>query len=302
MLEVLQLESGEFPGVQTSVRFEIRQGRHKEEVSSENSFVVFGRDPSCDVVVRSPRCSRRHASVRIVPEGFHLLDMGSSNGVYVRDQKVDDAILREGDTFAIGDAFIRILEDEIPPTLSMSAGDAALAERGASGPRLRAVPPPPAPPAFHVAGTAPDPVAFVPRSAAPRVPRPLRASKVLGLASIAVGMALLVGALVVGEALGWASLFFGLAGFASVLAGLARFTRASWSRVLSYGVFAVWALTCVLAPFGAMGFAYQLRGEDHPETDSFFSVVLGLTALLGLLGIIAATLLAHLYIPGPVPV
>ncbi len=287
------------------MRFEIRQGRSQQEVSSENSFVVFGRDPSCDVVVKSPRCSRRHASIRAVPEGFHLLDMGSSNGVYVRDQKVDDAILQEGDTFAIGDAFIRILDDEIPPTLSMAAGEAAALDRGPSGPNLRAVPPPraQAPPlVFQPAATAPDPDRLPLGSNSVRLPRALRASKVLGVSSVVVGMGLLIGSLVASDALGLGSLLLGLAGFASVVAGLARFTDAKWSRNLGYVVFALWALTCVLAPFGAMGFAYQLRGEDHPETDSFFSVVLGLTALLGLVGIIVATLLAHLYMPGPVPV
>lgn len=289
------------------MRFEIRQGRHKEEVSSENSFVVFGRDPSCDVVVKSPRCSRRHASIRIVPEGFHLLDMGSSNGVYVRDQKVDDAILQEGDTFAIGDAFIRILEDEIPPTLSMAAGEAAALDPGPSGRSLRALPPPPPPPAgapraFSAVGTAPDPAIAARNSSSVRLPRTLRASKVLGIASVAVGMGLLIGTLVVSESLGLAGLFLGFAGFASVVSGLARFTHVRWARKVSYGVFALWALTCVLAPFGAIGLAYQLRGEDHPETDSFFSVVIALTALIGLAGIVAAAVLARLYIPGPVPV
>lgn len=224
--------------------------------------------------------------------------MGSSNGVYVRDQKVDDAILQEGDTFAIGDAFIRILEDEIPPTLSMPSSEATVFERASRAHRA-ALPPRPVPaePAFAVGdrlvGSPAGGVHLSRRAAAPRV---------LGVASIAVGMALLLATLFVGDGLGPAGILLGLAGFMSVVAGLARFTHPDWSRKLSYFVFAVWALTCVLAPFGAMGLAYQLRGEERPETDSFFSVVLGLTALIGLAGIIAATVLAHLYIPGPVPV
>ena len=47
--------------------------------------------------------------MRVVPEGYHLLDMGSSNGVYVLGQKIDDAIIREGDVFSMGDVFVRIL-------------------------------------------------------------------------------------------------------------------------------------------------------------------------------------------------
>ncbi len=104
------------------LRFEIRHPSHREEVSSDSDFVVFGRDPSCDVVIKNPRCSRRHASVRIVPEGYHLLDMGSSNGVYVLGQKIDDAIIREGDVFSMGDVFVRILPEDMPATLAMTQG------------------------------------------------------------------------------------------------------------------------------------------------------------------------------------
>ena len=52
-------------------------------------------------------------------DGFHLLDLGSSNGVYVLGQKVEDAIIREGDVFSLGDAFVRLLPEDMPATLAM---------------------------------------------------------------------------------------------------------------------------------------------------------------------------------------
>ncbi len=56
----------------------------------------IGRDPDCDVVLADPSVSRRHAQIE--QEGtyqFRIIDLGSSNGIYVRHRsrwiKVDDA-------------------------------------------------------------------------------------------------------------------------------------------------------------------------------------------------------------------
>lgn len=233
--------------------------------------------------------------MRAIPEGYHLLDMGSSNGVYVRDQKVDDAILHEGDTFAIGDAFIRILEDDIPPTLAMS-GSAARQERMAA--ILDPTPTPAMPPqAPRIA----DLPALDPSFQAPPPARSLMAPTVLGASSIVVGLSLILGSVAVGRPLGAVSLLFSMAGLVSVSAGIGQFMRAHWARQAHFGLFALWALSCVLAPFGAMGLAYQLRGEGKAETDSFFALALGLAAMIGIAGIVAAVVLVRFYYAGPVP-
>ncbi len=273
------------------MRFEIRHPSHREEVSTESDLVVFGRDVSCDVVIKNPRCSRRHASIRVVPGGFRLLDLGSSNGVYVLGQKVEDAIIQEGDVFSMGDVFVRILPEDMPVTLSLSQADATLLQSPALSvpPPVKRLPPPIPPPA--------------PGSAAPgpRGPGRLLAPRVLGVCSVSVGVALIVGPLALGPQIGRLALVLPVLGIASATAGLGLLAGLRWARNIHYAVFTVWILTCLMAPFGVIGFAYQLRGEDHPETDSFFAVVIALAGSLAVVALIVAAFLARIYVPAPLP-
>ena len=273
------------------LRFEIRHPSHREEVSSDSDFVVFGRDPSCDIVIKNPRCSRRHASVRIVPEGYHLLDMGSSNGVYVLGQKIDDAIIREGDVFSMGDVFVRILPEDMPATLAMtqSRGDATVMQSRPPIEPARRVPPPPMRRAESRAPSAPSPSTS---ALAPRV---------LAVSSLATGVALIVGPLSLGPQLGVLAYILPVVGVFSAIAGLGLLGGFRWARSIHYAVFTIWTLTCLLAPFGVIGFAYQLRGEDHPETDSFFAVVIGIAGAMAVIALIVAVFLARIYVPAPLP-
>lgn len=271
------------------MRFEIRHPSHREEVSSDSDFVVFGRDPSCDIVIKNPRCSRRHASVRVVPEGYHLLDMGSSNGVYVLGQKVDDAIIREGDVFSMGDVFIRILPEDMPATLAMPQprnDRTVMQARPPIEPPRRPLPPPlPAPSRTPPPGPASS-------GLAPRV---------LAISSLSVGAGLVAGPLTLGPQLGVLAYVLPVVGIFSAVAGLGLLGGFRWARSIHYAVFAIWTVTCLLAPFGVIGFAYQLRGEDRPETDSFFAVVIGIAGALAVIALIVAVFLARIYVPAPLP-
>lgn len=66
--------------------------------------VVIGRSPSCDLPVPSPRVSRRHAWVHRDGAHFAVSDLGSTNGTFVNEQRVNGArILKAGDRIRIGD-------------------------------------------------------------------------------------------------------------------------------------------------------------------------------------------------------
>jgi ABC transport system ATP-binding/permease protein len=47
--------------------------------------------------------SRRHLEIRREGKNYHLIDLGSGNGVYINGQKVDDAVLQDGDEIRIGE-------------------------------------------------------------------------------------------------------------------------------------------------------------------------------------------------------
>ncbi|GAB3117377.1 FtsK/SpoIIIE domain-containing protein [Janibacter alkaliphilus] len=66
-----------------------------------------GRGRSCEVGVNDASVSRRHAKL-LVADVVEVTDLGSSNGVVVGEERVDRAILREGDTFTVGDSTFEI--------------------------------------------------------------------------------------------------------------------------------------------------------------------------------------------------
>jgi pSer/pThr/pTyr-binding forkhead associated (FHA) protein len=66
------------------------------------SEVTLGRE-NVDVVVDDDLVSRRHATVRPVPGGLEISDLGSSNGTYVNKTRIQGTqVLKDGDTIHLG--------------------------------------------------------------------------------------------------------------------------------------------------------------------------------------------------------
>jgi len=65
---------------------------------------TFGRDTECTVALPSASVSRRHAEIRWAPGGTPLLvDLDSTNHVFVNAQEVKQANLKPGDVLRLGD-------------------------------------------------------------------------------------------------------------------------------------------------------------------------------------------------------
>jgi Protein of unknown function (DUF3662)/FHA domain len=77
----------------------VTEGRRN--VLSGNRMVI-GRSRECDVVVSDPNVSRRHAEVRRDENGWHAVDLGSTNGVKVNGRRIEQVALRDGDRITIG--------------------------------------------------------------------------------------------------------------------------------------------------------------------------------------------------------
>lgn len=68
-----------------------------------SSPIVVGRSPTCTLVIDDDYCSARHC--RIFPDGdaWYIEDMGSTNGTWLGNQRVDDPIKFErGDVVRLG--------------------------------------------------------------------------------------------------------------------------------------------------------------------------------------------------------
>ncbi|QZN85694.1 FHA domain-containing protein [Cellulomonas sp. C5510] len=73
------------------------------------SAVLIGRAPSCTLVLDDDYSSSRHA--RVFPEGDQWLveDMGSTNGTFLDDQRVADAVpFRPGAQLRIGQSVLEL--------------------------------------------------------------------------------------------------------------------------------------------------------------------------------------------------
>lgn len=64
--------------------------------------ISIGRSSSNDIVLKAPKVSRQHAAINMYNSQFIIIDLKSSNGVYVNGARVDEAVLKLGDEVSIG--------------------------------------------------------------------------------------------------------------------------------------------------------------------------------------------------------
>ena len=75
--------------------------------------VSIGRADDCTICVNTDQVSRRHATVQHVLGRYYIVDMRSTNGTFVNEQKVDRAKLVDGDQIRVGKAVIKYTESHV---------------------------------------------------------------------------------------------------------------------------------------------------------------------------------------------
>jgi len=78
---------------------------------------VIGRAVECDIAVTADEISRRHALVKPTSEGLAVEDLGSANGTYINNKRVQNGFLNPGDELRL-DAVRFIM---VAPGMDMSA-------------------------------------------------------------------------------------------------------------------------------------------------------------------------------------
>jgi len=77
------------------------QGRQR--IQLEAGETIIGRDPCAAVFLDDRSVSRQHARIVVSPEGATLEDLGSKNGTYLREEKVESRLpLSDGDEILVG--------------------------------------------------------------------------------------------------------------------------------------------------------------------------------------------------------
>lgn len=68
----------------------------------DEPLVTAGRHPDSVIFLDDITVSRRHAEVRQSAEGYEVADVGSLNGTYLNRERVEKAVLTDGDELQIG--------------------------------------------------------------------------------------------------------------------------------------------------------------------------------------------------------
>ena len=77
-------------------------GRAGETFALVESPTVIGRSPECGIFLDDVTVSRRHAIFAQEGDHWKLEDQGSLNGTYLNRERVENAVLSDGDEIQIG--------------------------------------------------------------------------------------------------------------------------------------------------------------------------------------------------------
>lgn len=114
----------------------------------EKNELFIGRDLNNDVVINDPEMSRRHARLIVQGGGFVLEDLGSTNGTFIKGQRLSGPyFLNPGDMITFGER------------INVQFESVTAAAASATVPDVRQSYPAPVPPPPAYAPPAPQPVA-----------------------------------------------------------------------------------------------------------------------------------------------
>jgi two-component system, NtrC family, response regulator GlrR len=107
---VISRRNAELAPLPLLVRTQFANARPNPARLSEGALVL-GAGSDSDVVIDSDTVSRRHAEIRLVPEGARVTDLDSKNGLYFLGQRFQSMVLAPGSRFRIGSAEVELEMD-----------------------------------------------------------------------------------------------------------------------------------------------------------------------------------------------
>lgn len=75
---------------------------------------TIGRNDGCEIQISLAVVSRQHCELTITGGKVALRDLGSSNGTYVNNKRVQEAQLHPGDTLSVGPVVFTVVIDNQP--------------------------------------------------------------------------------------------------------------------------------------------------------------------------------------------
>ncbi len=78
------------------------QGKNLATYETENGQISIGRNSKNDVQIDNPAVSSSHAVIKKVMNTYFVEDLGSTNGTFVNEKKIQKYELLDGDEVIIG--------------------------------------------------------------------------------------------------------------------------------------------------------------------------------------------------------
>ncbi len=91
------------------IRLPLGAAQRQEYALPAGTYLV-GRSPECEVVIKDPATSRRHAELVVDEGGAVIKDLGSTSGTYVQGRKVESAPLAPGLVVKLGPVSLEVVE------------------------------------------------------------------------------------------------------------------------------------------------------------------------------------------------
>lgn len=89
---------------------------------NDGQDVVVGRSSELDMVLVEEMVSRKHAVFHLENGVLTVQDLGSTNGTFVNGERIDKAVLREGDRVLVGTSILRVIGVDASQPMPMKKG------------------------------------------------------------------------------------------------------------------------------------------------------------------------------------
>lgn len=103
------------------------------DITIDRAMLIVGRHPQCDARLDSIRVSRRHCCMMQDKENVVVRDLGSTNGIRINGQRVEEGKLRPGDELSIAHIRFRM---EVGHAEEMTLAETMPTDHASSPPRI----------------------------------------------------------------------------------------------------------------------------------------------------------------------
>lgn len=90
------------------------QSGERRDFVIEKGKSTIGRNNECAVQIKLGVISRRHCQITVRDGKVKVRDLGSSNGTYVNNRRVQEATVGAGETLTVGPVIFTVVIDDMP--------------------------------------------------------------------------------------------------------------------------------------------------------------------------------------------